>query len=880
MTDYAEWFRGLTHLNAHDWQRELGADVVCRDRLVRIPTGFGKTAGVVLPWLFHRAVRRDEAWPRRLVFCLPMRVLVEQTERSIRDWLERAGLRADVGLHVLMGGVRAERWVLDIDSPAILVGTQDMLLSRALNRGYASPRGIWPMEYGLLHQDALWILDEVQLMDVGLATSAQLAAFRDQDVAEKGPRLRPVHTWWMSATLKPHWLATVDRPAPADPPLAIPAAMRKGGLFDVRKPLERAADIHGPDAIAKAALARHVPGTLTLVLVNRVATANAVYEALDAATMEGKGRTKARREDAPELRLVHSRFRGHERARWADEFLKRGVPLPASGRIVVATQVVEAGVDFSARTLVTELAPWPSLVQRFGRVARYEGEAGTAVVVGGAPADEKAAAPYAQGELVAADQGIARLLAREGDASPRSLEAFDDELSKSDPELMARLFPYSPLHVLRRRDLDDLFDTSADLSGADLDVSRFIRSGEERDVTVFWRALEPESGRGPGRMANPGIRLDEPPRREELCPVPIGDIRAWKAKAYVFDYIDGVWSERDPKRIVPGMTVLLAAGDGGYTLERGWDPKAKSVEPVPLPADSAEEKREALAAAAAAEDGEEVSIAAWKSIATHGREAEGEARALCVTLGVPATITRVVALAARWHDAGKAHPVFQGAIRADRRAEVPAGARRDLAKAPDDAWARPPYPDRPGFRHELASTLALFELLRRTEPLHPALLGPHRELLEALGASVDVPDETDALVASPLAAEIAALSAEEFDLLAWLVCAHHGKVRTSWTSTPRDQEMRHGGIHGVCEGDVLPAFAFADADGCAAELPSVVLSLAGAELGIGTRYGASWAERVAGLTARHGPFALTFLEAVLRVADVRASKLETEDSWR
>ena len=35
----------------------------------------------------------------------------------------------------------------------------------------------------------------------------------------------------------------------------------------------------------------------------------------------------------------------------------------------------------------------------------------------------------------------------------------------------------------------------------------------------------------------------------------------------------------------------------------------------------------------------------------------------------------------------------------------------DLAKAPPAAWKRPnPYPERPGFRHELASTLALFEL--------------------------------------------------------------------------------------------------------------------------------------------------------------------------
>src|SRR4051812_36888793 len=97
----------------HKWQEELGDDSICRDRMIRIPTGFGKTAGVVLAWLYHRVVRLEEAWPRRLVFCLPMRVLVEQTERAIQGWIHRAGLH--VGLHVLMGGVKAERWVCYLD---------------------------------------------------------------------------------------------------------------------------------------------------------------------------------------------------------------------------------------------------------------------------------------------------------------------------------------------------------------------------------------------------------------------------------------------------------------------------------------------------------------------------------------------------------------------------------------------------------------------------------------------------------------------------------------------------------------------------------------------------------------------------------------------
>src|SRR3984957_17496481 len=50
-----------------------------------------------------------------------------------------------------------------------------------------------------------------------------------------------------------------------------------------------------------------------------------------------------------------------------------GVPgerRPSAGRVVVTTQVVEAGLDLDAALLVTEAAPWPSLIQRAGRCNR------------------------------------------------------------------------------------------------------------------------------------------------------------------------------------------------------------------------------------------------------------------------------------------------------------------------------------------------------------------------------------------------------------------------------------------------------------------------------------------------------------------------------
>ncbi len=38
----------------YDWQRRLAEDPACQSRLIDIPTGLGKTAGVVLAWLSIR----------------------------------------------------------------------------------------------------------------------------------------------------------------------------------------------------------------------------------------------------------------------------------------------------------------------------------------------------------------------------------------------------------------------------------------------------------------------------------------------------------------------------------------------------------------------------------------------------------------------------------------------------------------------------------------------------------------------------------------------------------------------------------------------------------------------------------------------------------
>lgn len=173
--------------------------------ILDVPTGLGKTAAVLLAWIGRR-INRDAGTPRRLVWCLPMRVLAEQTfalAQQCCQALQDAGLcRHAPRVFMLRGGHIDRDWVACPEDDAILVGTQDQLLSRALNRGYAVSRFRWLLDFALLNNDCLWVFDEVQLMGAGLQTSMQLDAFRDLFGT-----VFPCRSLWMSATMNEGWRA-------------------------------------------------------------------------------------------------------------------------------------------------------------------------------------------------------------------------------------------------------------------------------------------------------------------------------------------------------------------------------------------------------------------------------------------------------------------------------------------------------------------------------------------------------------------------------------------------------------------------------------------------------------------------------------------------
>lgn len=769
-------FQRATGWEPYDYQRELGA----RDRppaVIEVPTGSGKTMAALLPWLC------DPQAPRRLVYALPMRTLVEQTARLAHDALRRLG--DDTPVHVLMGGVDPADWRLDVDRRAVIIGTIDMLLSRALNRGYAESRFAWPVAFGLLNNDCRWVFDEIQLMGPARATSAQLRGLRE--------RLGVVgrcETVWMSATVDHDALRTFDHPHDADDVVRLSAADRAGPLrrrLVAEKRVERLDLSVVPPRRAAAEIAeaihqRHQAGTRSIVVVNRVELAQQIYEAF--------AKRLQHVADPPTVALLHSRFRPPDRADRMAEVLAEP---PAAGTIVVATQVIEAGVDLSSALLATETAPFSSIVQRLGRCNRAgEHEPGLALWLDRGDLDERSAAPYHPDDVAAARLALRDLEGRS--ASPSELEAIAPSVAERR-EASA---------VLRRRDLVDLFDTAPDLSGTDVDIAPYIRQDDDRSVSVFFRAL--------GQLVREDVESQPAPSRDELVSIPIGAVR--DLPVYAFDIVERRWRRlgRD-ERGHPGATLMLDAAGGGYSRALGWTGRADdAVQALPAP----DVEPEGIGSDSASHACEHVTLE------DHLQHAAEAAEELVSSLALDGRVATAVVRAAALHDVGKAHPAFQAMLRS-------ASPPEERGALSGTLWAKSAHRGgkhvRPHFRHELASALALCDGEVGTgEP--------------------------------------------ERDLVRYLVAAHHGRVRLSIRPAPEEQlppGARPGARFalGVVEGDVLPTVRTP-----VGRLAEIGLDLGEMELGGGER---SWVTLACALRDAHGPFALAYLEAIVRIADWRAS---------
>jgi CRISPR-associated endonuclease/helicase Cas3 len=901
MMIYEQFFHSAIECKPFPYQRKLGVEPW--PDLLDIPTGLGKTAAVVVAWIYKRLILRDRDTPRRLVYCLPMRVLVEQTRRSVAAWLQNLEKRhilapGVLSVNLLMGRQINRDWALHPEADAILIGTQDMLLSRALNRGYAAARARWPIEFGLLNNDCLWVFDEVQLMGAGLATSAQLDAFQSRIWK---PMLR-CRFLWMSATLAAEGLETRDRrdlSCRIEKRLCLTPDERLSSQVKPRlwaeKKLQLLRDAKGKLKRPRPAdiLDKHQAGRLTLVVVNTVAAANDWFSSLrEEIRKRSRGKSIA---PQPDLYLLHSRFRAFDREKKMslllefirEQNLKNAVVENHPGIVLVATQVIEAGFDMSAIRLWSEIAPWASCIQRLGRLNREGAQPGSEAVfwwpktetkgenAPGSP-NAKRVGPYEKVELEAAERLLARL--SELLSSHEYRQALEMVLSTQESLDALR---FEPEAVVRPDDLYGLFSTEPDLAGGFTNISYFVRDQDRNaDAQVFWRPFDVKKVPGD---SEPAVM------RDELVSIPFYELRRFlgiKGSALEWNFEQGQWERRWGRDVYPGMTILLSCSQGGYSEDLGWTGDV-SHRPSSV---SANETAGTWGYAEALELDPDSEIGNWQSLEEHLADTEETMSEILMSLGLLDTPEgRALLTAVRWHDRGKSLNRWQQSMfdhlqrvteKCSRVLADPAlahlhkevetfllrirqslGTNTVWAKWPDvrQMWQNPELCSecravlkeriatqfRPGLRHEAASALAAWDLWQR-----------RKKGLSALSV--------------------------------FLIASHHGKVRTVLRSTSNVDK-----VFGLRERDVLPPTSVNEDDEVRLHFDLAQIGVSGEWLDADTFVPSQpcWTAMIGELLGSNpsgdpetfdvipqteprslGPFKLAYLEALLRAADARASR--------
>src|SRR5579884_2183979 len=657
---FRQFFRAATSFDPYAWQTKVAIEGL--PELLPVPTGLGKTEGSVLAWAWRRFAHKGYE-PLHLVYCLPMRSLVRQTIGRLRGYfgkLKEWNELIDICVHQLIGGDADETWAAAPDRPWVLVGTQDMLLSRALNRGYGMSRFDWPVHFGILNQDCYWIIDEVQLMGPGLWTTAQLDWMR----RKRFPALKDCRSTWMSATMGVDFLQTTDRKRdgcdkvePFNPDFDGDSneelkrrrmARRRTGLHEPAKG-NQAKPV--PEQVASEAQTAHLAGTLTLIVCNTVKTAQGIFQKLEAG-------------GTPKI-LITSRFRASDR-HLAEEALQQFEACRSAsstgrvegnpGLICVSTQVIEAGLDISAHHLWTELAPWPSLIQRLGRLNRdgKDNEA-RAIVWKLTPENKRKRdgedwiGPYRKAALDLAWSLLEKLAPLSEQMTARQAL---EKLKSQTPEKLAEAFAIPPEPCPRALDVHSLFSTEPDLHGGFTDISRFVRNADpDADITVFWRDWQ-------GVVPPSGEALDGPPvdPSTETCAVAQRRMQEFlksaRAPAWLWNDEEGLWEAVPAQNLKPGMTVMLRGDLGGYSQELGWTGERKHrLNDLPSPGPGRSLR-----------DDHRASAGYWSTMASHIADSRREAEGLCDALGIQGPIRTAVIEAAAWDDLGKAHPHWQGAL--------------------------------------------------------------------------------------------------------------------------------------------------------------------------------------------------------------------------
>ena len=383
------------------WQQALLADFLKADipSALDIPTGLGKTS-VMAIWLTAFASRASVA--RRLVYVVDRRAVVDQaTTEAMQlrafvdqhaDFRAKLGLSGSLPISTLRGQhVDNRQWLENPASPAIIIGTVDMIGSRLLFEGYGVSRKMRPYHAGLLGADTLVVLDEAHLVPP-FEKLLETVAKPESNLQPKGmderalvPKMRLLS---LSATGRSDQPAFEIGDEDLKPGTVTHQRLtaKKWLNFD---PLKEEEDLS--DSLARNAWELCGKGAVASRIIVFSNKRDVALKAKQAIEKLAKGDKKAGVVDVKiNTQLLVGGRRVHERemtAKWLkDHSFVAGSKTPITQpAFVFATSAGEVGVDLDADHMVGDLVAGERMVQRFGRVNR-RGEGNAKIVVVQEPA--------------------------------------------------------------------------------------------------------------------------------------------------------------------------------------------------------------------------------------------------------------------------------------------------------------------------------------------------------------------------------------------------------------------------------------------------------------------------------------------------------------
>ena len=331
-----------------------GADLV----ILKAPTGCGKTEATTVPFMAKLAEGRPP-WAS-LIYVLPTRSLAFFMRARLDDSLTALGIQ---GATVTLdhGELLSVKPYLEGD---IAITTYDTLLYTTY--GFRSPGYHLLLPVGKVAL-SLIVMDEVQLLQDTTWFTMEVLPWHVRCLLDLGAQVV-----MMTATMPPPLEGMLAERCAVKKVETIEASDRPGrGRIEVVPKLR-------PLPTDKEELKEILGGVLSdsglplLIVVNKVDKAVEIYEKTRDLAREGLF------PDGVDVLLLHSRLRRGLRNR-VEAILaekgRRGEPL-----VLISTQVVEAGLDYNFKTLITELCPVDSLIQRVGRIARKPDTDGKALV--------------------------------------------------------------------------------------------------------------------------------------------------------------------------------------------------------------------------------------------------------------------------------------------------------------------------------------------------------------------------------------------------------------------------------------------------------------------------------------------------------------------